>query len=263
MPPQKAKEVMKEAYEHGIFCVELTGGEISIYNHKKLMDIILYARSLGQYVRLLTNCVGINEELARFLGRHHVEVRVSLYGASEETYQRITGKQVLKRVVSSLKLLKDNGVVTIIHPVVIKGNEHEAEAMIELASNFTEKNMVSIYTTLYESWDRRGVTELQIEKTDNNPWGVDLNKTEGSLIARVLRGEINSLNTCPIALGLEIHPDGTVLQCNFAPQVTLGNVFKEGFSTIIKRALFRNNVNIATTPPCMQFARETPLLSVE
>ena len=101
--------------EGGLF-ITVTGGEPLLRPDFKELWVAMKKR--GLIISLFTNGSLVDEEMIEFL-RHWTpyEVSISLYGASEHTYQRVTGKhKMFKRVINTLDMFQDAGI-----PLEVKG----------------------------------------------------------------------------------------------------------------------------------------------
>ena len=97
-----------EAVEAGMLYVVLTGGECML--HPGFWEIYYHLLDLGVVVSVNTNAWALTEEdLRRFRERCPAAVRVSIYGASEEGYERCTGRRAFGRVIENVAKLRDVG----------------------------------------------------------------------------------------------------------------------------------------------------------
>ena len=100
------KGLMFQAYKAGMMHATLTGGECLTYPGFK--DLFLYLHSLGCEVTVFTNGVLLNQDWVDFFKMHKpAEIQITLYGANEEIYQRVTGFKVFSRVVKNIHLLQN------------------------------------------------------------------------------------------------------------------------------------------------------------
>ena len=100
------KDLMYQAYKAGMLHATLTGGECLTYPGFK--DLFLYLHSLGCEVSVFTNGVLLNQEWVDFFKLHKpAAIQITLYGANEETYQKVTGHNVFSRVIENIHLLQD------------------------------------------------------------------------------------------------------------------------------------------------------------
>ena len=100
------KKLMAEAYEQGMFQAALTGGECLTY--PGFDSLYLYLHSLGCQVDILTNGVLLDESRLAFFREHPPALlQVTLYGDSEDTYERVTGHRVFHTVIENLYRVKE------------------------------------------------------------------------------------------------------------------------------------------------------------
>ena len=84
-----------------------TGGEI--FTRSDFLDIYMYAKKKGFLVELFSNGYLINESIIGVLKEYPpLLVDISLYGASEDTYKKITGiSGAFERVIENCKKIKE------------------------------------------------------------------------------------------------------------------------------------------------------------
>lgn len=128
--------VGEEARDAGLYFLTLTGGEIFL--RKDFRQIYEEFSNMGFQITLYTNGSMITEETAKWLGKIPPKlVSVTLYGASAETYEIITGhRDGFERTMRGIKSLMDNGINTEIKTTVVKANQNEFEAMTQIADQF-------------------------------------------------------------------------------------------------------------------------------
>lgn len=105
----------------------LTGGEVFLYPEFQKLYTGLYEK--GFVLTLNTNATMIDEDTVTWLKQYPPKcVSVSLYGASDETYEALCGRKgMFSKVDHALRLLKENGITveckTIFTPLNIKDQE--------------------------------------------------------------------------------------------------------------------------------------------
>ena len=100
------KELIDQAYKAGMINATLTGGECLTYPGFK--ELFLYLHSLGCEVSVFTNGVLLDQEWVDFFKAHMpAEIQITLYGASDDTYQKVTGSRVFSTVVQHIRMLQD------------------------------------------------------------------------------------------------------------------------------------------------------------
>ncbi len=91
------KGLMREAWEAGMLCVNLTGGECLAY--PGFDEIYLYLRGLGCELTVLTNGALLDERrIAFFRENRPAMIQITLYGSSDDAYERVTGHRSFGRV---------------------------------------------------------------------------------------------------------------------------------------------------------------------
>ena len=99
------KDIMYQAWEAGMIRASLTGGECLTYPGFK--EIYLYLRSLGCEICVLTNGSLINDEWIRFFQENKpISIQITLYGNSEDAYERVTGQQSFVKVTDNIRKMK-------------------------------------------------------------------------------------------------------------------------------------------------------------
>ena len=123
----------------GCLFLLITGGEPLL--RKDFKEIFIHARRRGMIVSLFSNATMLTTELADFLadyGLHSLEV--SLYGATEETYGKVTGSPgSYQRCLHGIELALERKIDTSLKTVLIKPNFHELQALKTLAKRFGVK----------------------------------------------------------------------------------------------------------------------------
>lgn len=99
------KNIMGQAIENGMLYARLTGGECLTYPGFK--ELYLYLRSQGVETGILTNGVLLDEKMVAFLKENKPSMmQLTLYGASEEGYERVTGHRCFARVMENIERLR-------------------------------------------------------------------------------------------------------------------------------------------------------------
>jgi len=117
----------------GCLFLLLTGGEPLL--RPDFCDIYRYAKQKGILVSLFTNGTLLSPPIADFLAEWRpVAVEITLYGATQETYERVT--QVpgsFARCMRGIELALDRGLRLNLKSVLMEANRHELEGMRGLA----------------------------------------------------------------------------------------------------------------------------------
>ena len=132
---EEIKQVLDQLAEAGVLHLALTGGECTI--RKDICDIYEYAKKKGFLVTLFTNGIQIPNQLFELFEKYPpFFVDISLYGASNDTYEMVTGKRVFDKVIGTLSELKKRNIVFGIKTPVIQHNRDDISAMREIAKEY-------------------------------------------------------------------------------------------------------------------------------
>ncbi len=119
------RRILGEAAEMGCFWLLYTGGEVFL--RRDFLDIYTHAKRLGFLVTLFTNgtCVS-KEDVACLADYPPLGIEITLYGASEATYERVTRvKGSFSRCMRTIDLVLDGGLPLVLKTVVLTINRHE------------------------------------------------------------------------------------------------------------------------------------------
>jgi radical SAM protein with 4Fe4S-binding SPASM domain len=129
----QVKGIVDQVVDAGCLFLVITGGEPLL--RSDLADVWRYARGRGLLLTLFTNGVLLTPRIADLLSEYRPQVvEITLYGATRETYERVTGVPgSYARCMRGIELLLDEGLRLNLKSVLLKANRHELEAMIGLA----------------------------------------------------------------------------------------------------------------------------------
>ncbi len=101
------KGLIYEAWEAGMLCVNLTGGECLMY--PGFEEIYLYLRSLGCELTVLTNGALLNDRWIDFFKANKpYMIQITLYGSNEDAYERVTGHRDFGKVTANIRKAMEN-----------------------------------------------------------------------------------------------------------------------------------------------------------
>lgn len=131
---EQVKRVIDEIVEEGGLYLTLTGGEVLL--RPDFREIYLHARQQGLLVTIFTNATLVTTKVADFLAEYPpVALEISIYGATEETYEAVTGiKGSYNKFRRGVALLHERGLNMVIKTVVMTINQHEFEEMKQFAA---------------------------------------------------------------------------------------------------------------------------------
>jgi radical SAM protein with 4Fe4S-binding SPASM domain len=122
--------------EAGCLFLLITGGEPLL--HPEFIKIFKHARQRGMLVSLFSNATMLTEEIADFFVKYNLNaLEVSLYGATRETYERISGVPgSYDRCLRGVELSLERQIPISLKTVLLTLNQHELGAIRELVESF-------------------------------------------------------------------------------------------------------------------------------
>lgn len=102
------KDLMRQAVDAGMMFATLTGGECLTYPGFK--ELYLYLREMGVETSIYSNGVLMDAEMVDFLAENPpAKIQITVYGASEAAYERVTGHRSFERVMENLRRIQEVG----------------------------------------------------------------------------------------------------------------------------------------------------------
>ena len=124
-------ELGKKAAENGTIFLLLTGGEPLL--REDFEEIYTALAKMGFLISINTNGYLLNEKTFNLFKKYPPSrVNVSLYGATEETYEALTGVRGFERVLSNLKALREMGIDVRINGSFTKYNYKEIKQIYDI-----------------------------------------------------------------------------------------------------------------------------------
>ncbi len=145
-------EVGRQARDMGLFFVTLTGGEPLL--HPEFQEIYTGLRRLGLLVSVYTNACLIDEDIAAFFREDPPHsIKISIYGASDETYARLCGvPDGFSRATRGMECLREAGVPFYCTTTVVRENR----ADIPVLYTWTRARGIPYFHTLGVTVSARG-----------------------------------------------------------------------------------------------------------
>jgi radical SAM protein with 4Fe4S-binding SPASM domain len=127
--------IVDQIVEEGCLYFQLTGGEPLL--RRDFIDIYDYCRDKGLLVILFTNGTLITRRIADHLAeRPPLSVEVSLYGATKEVYESVTGVPgSYEKCLTGIQLLVDRGIKLVLKSTMMTLNVGELDALKQFAAN--------------------------------------------------------------------------------------------------------------------------------
>ena len=128
------RRIVDEIVQAGCLYLTLTGGEPLV--RKDFLEIYDHVRDKGILVTLFTNGTLITRQLADYLEkRPPLKVEISLYGATEGTYERITGVPgSYRQCRRGISLLLERGISVAVKTPAMTLNKDEIASLQDLAA---------------------------------------------------------------------------------------------------------------------------------
>ncbi len=128
-------KLLDQLREEGTLFLTFTGGEI--FTREDIFDILFYAKENQFAFYLFTNGTLLTPEKAEKIAEvSPLRVEFSLYGASPETYERVTEVPgSFKNIIKGIELLKANGVKVYLKSPLMNVNFPEYKKLIAFVKN--------------------------------------------------------------------------------------------------------------------------------
>ena len=135
LPLERQRELIDEIADAGCINLLLTGGEVLV--REDFPQLYQHAVRRGLLVSVFTNATLITDSVLDLFDRYPpLCVEVTLYGATRETYERITRVPgSFDRCLAGIERLRERGVRLKLKTMVMTWNEHEVEAMRSYAQS--------------------------------------------------------------------------------------------------------------------------------
>jgi len=135
----EVKGILDQMAEAGTLFLVFTGGEPLL--RPDFPEIFKYARQRGIIISLFTNGSMITPRIADLLAEWRVQsIEITLYGATEETYERVTRvPNAFKRVQRGISLLMERDLPLSLKSVLLTTNLHDLPAMQSYAEQLGVK----------------------------------------------------------------------------------------------------------------------------
>lgn len=128
-------ELAKELKEAGTLFLLITGGEPFLYKGFKELYINLF--NMGFVISINSNATLINEETISWLKKYPpMRVNVTLYGGSNETYERLcNNKKGFDQAIRGIELMQSAGIQVKINSSITQYNVCDIEKIYEFGKN--------------------------------------------------------------------------------------------------------------------------------
>lgn len=132
-------EIARQAKDAGMLYLTLTGGEVFV--RPGFRELYEELSKMGFLIHILSNGYCIDESIMEWLQKTPpFMMRFTLYGASDETYEKVCGvKHGFKKVSKAVELIKQAEIPLYLVSTLVKENQQDFEAMCKFTK---EKNVI-------------------------------------------------------------------------------------------------------------------------
>ena len=157
--------IMAQAVDSGMMFGTLTGGECLTYPDFERLYLYLHKKSVR--LAVLTNAVLLDEKRIEFLKQNPpLSLQITLYGANEDMYEKVTGKREFTRVTDNIRRAAAVGLPV---KITVTPNTYltveENKELIRFASSFGVKFNVNsgLFTPRDQTERNEGFADLGVE----------------------------------------------------------------------------------------------------
>lgn len=246
MGTDKILSVLDEICEAGCLYLLITGGEPLL--RQDFPEIFRYAKKKGLIITVFTNGTLITDEIIDLFREFPPQVvEISLYGATAETYEKITGVAgSYERCLQGINRLLSGNIRFSLKTILMTVNNHEFAALKNLAKRFGVKFRFD--AEIFPCLDgREGPLALRvpaIEAIDKEfsdrerlrHWQKYFERTKGQAVA-------DTLYNCGAGVtGFHIDPYGNLQPCLMVTSINynlLSGSFMSGWNNVISGIINR------------------------
>lgn len=106
LTPAQWKDLISQAVKAGMLCATLSGGECLTYPGFK--EVYEHIQHLGCEAEVFTNGSLLDESWIGYFKKHPpAGIHITLYGDSEDAYERVTGQRAFERVLRSIRRINE------------------------------------------------------------------------------------------------------------------------------------------------------------
>ena len=106
LTPEQWKDLISQAVEAGMLSATLSGGECLAY--PGFREVYEHLHHLGCEVDVFTNGALLDEDWIRYFKEHPpAGIQITLYGDSEDAYERVTGQRAFEKVLGHIRRIRE------------------------------------------------------------------------------------------------------------------------------------------------------------
>lgn len=132
------KKTIDELKNFGILFIVLTGGEPTYYIH--FCELYEYIYKSGFYIIIKTNAAYINDQVKKTLLNYPpYKLLITLYGASDDTYEIVTSQRCFTNVLNALDFFYINNFNFQLSVTLLKINFYDLDNFFAIANKYDKK----------------------------------------------------------------------------------------------------------------------------
>ena len=234
--------ILDQAMEAGCLYLLITGGEPTL--RRDFAAIYRHAKQLGLLVTVFTNGTSISDEVIDlFADLPPRQVEISLYGATAETYERITGvRGSFERCMAGIRRLLDAHLHVGLKTILMTLNRHELCAIEQMAEDLGVKFRFDAAIFPCFNGDRTPV-ELRVPAREAVAMemadGERLRKWRDFFHRQSAIAPAQTLYQCGAGtMAFHVDPFGNLRPCSMVREPScnlLSHSFRTGWGTVIPR----------------------------
>ncbi len=253
MTVEQALKIFDMLIEAGTMGILLTGGEV--FSHRHFREIYLAAKQRGLTVHINSNGYYINEKWADFFKEWPPAIiSLSMYGASAETYERLTGiPNSFARFVRNVELLLSRGIKIDLKCPAMTLTAEDLPAMAAFAKE-RGVNFRSDYNIMPQ--EKGDATPLQLMLAPKahlellKKMDPGLEETRQFSESRLKFPQTNNVYKCGAGkTAFAINVFGGVTTCLTSRKV-VGNIFEQPFEEVWAALGGKTSIKYAENHPC-------------
>jgi radical SAM protein with 4Fe4S-binding SPASM domain len=125
------QRILDEVSAAGCLWLQMTGGEPLL--RPDFQDLYMYTKKKGFLINLFTNATLMTTEIADMLAEWPpFAIEVTLYGASRESYEKITGSaDAYDQCLEGVAMIKERGLPLRLKSMILAENQHDLQSMMD------------------------------------------------------------------------------------------------------------------------------------
>ena len=142
LAPGQWKDLISQAVEAGMLHVTLSGGECLTY--PGFREVYEHAQHLGCEVELFSNGFLLDADWVQYFKAHPpAGIHITLYGDSEDAYERVTGHRAFSTVVDNIRRLREENLPVRINVTPCQALGEDVFGTIRLAHQLSRNVLVN------------------------------------------------------------------------------------------------------------------------